>query len=54
MATGAPLANYLASKRVGNLLYLSGVIAVNPAAHKVITSYDDLPSAARRQLQRLG
>ncbi|NJM44044.1 MAG: hypothetical protein HC858_08875, partial [Brachymonas sp.] len=29
--TGQPLANYLAAKRVGDLLYLSGVIAVNPA-----------------------
>lgn len=54
MATGAPLANYLAAKRVGNLLYLSGVIAVDPAARKVISSYDDLPDEARDQLQTLG
>ena len=54
MSTGAPLANYLAAKRVGNMLYLSGVIAVDPAARKVITSYDDLPAAAQNQLQSLG
>ena len=54
MTTGAPLANYLAAKRVGNLLYLSGVIAVDPTVRKVITSYDDLPDEARRQLQMLG
>ena len=48
------MANYLAAKRVGNLLYLSGVIAVNPTARKVITSYDDLPDEARSQLQTLG
>ena len=54
MSTGAPLANYLASKRVGNMLYLSGVIAVDPSARKVITSYDDLPAAAQNQLQSLG
>ncbi len=54
MATGAPLANYLAAKRVGDMLYLSGVIAVDPAARKVITSYDDLPPQARAQLQTLG
>jgi 2-iminobutanoate/2-iminopropanoate deaminase len=51
---GQPLANYLAAKRVGNLLYMSGVIAVDPAAKKVITSYDDLPSHAREQLRTLG
>jgi 2-iminobutanoate/2-iminopropanoate deaminase len=51
---GQPLANYLAAKRVGNLLYMSGVIAVDPAAKKVITSYDDLPTHARAQLRKLG
>ncbi len=54
VAVGAPLANYLAAKRVGNMLYLSGVIAVDPAARKVVTSYDDLPVLARGQLQTLG
>ena len=54
MSTGAPLANYLAAKRVGNMLYLSGVIAVDPAARKVITAYDDLPVEGRSQLQSLG
>ncbi len=49
-----PLANYLAAKRVGNLLYMSGVIAVDPAAKKVITSYDDLPAHARAELRTLG
>lgn len=52
--TGKPLANYLAAKRVGNLLYMSGVIAVDPAAKKVITSYDDLPAHARADLRSLG
>ena len=54
MSTGTPLANYLAAKRVGNMLYLSGVIAVDPAARKVVTSYNDLPLAAQAQLQTLG
>ena len=52
--TAAPLANYLAAKRVGNMLYLSGVIAVDPAARKVVTSYTDLPLSAQTQLQALG
>ena len=54
MSTGVPLANYLAVKRVGSMLYLSGVIAVDPAARKVIATYDDLPAAAHDQLQSLG
>lgn len=49
-----PPANCLAAKRVGNLLYLSGVIAVDPAAKKVITSYEDLPPHARAQLRQMG
>mgnify|MGYP000645010329 CR=1 FL=1 len=53
-AIGAPLANYLAAKRVGNMLYLSGVIAVDPAARKVVTAYNDLPLEAQTQLQTLG
>ena len=51
---GKPLANYLAAKRVGNLLYMSGVIAVDPAHKKVITAYDDLPVHARQELRSLG
>ena len=54
MAAGAPLANYLAAKRIGNMLYMSGVIAVDPAARKVVTSYNDLPLEAQTQLQTLG
>jgi enamine deaminase RidA (YjgF/YER057c/UK114 family) len=54
MSIGAPLANYLSAKRVGNLLYLSGVIAVDPTTRKVINSYDDLPMNAQIQLQTLG
>ena len=48
------MANYLTTKRVGNMLYLSGVIAVDPTVRKVVTSYDDLPEEARNQLHTLG
>jgi enamine deaminase RidA (YjgF/YER057c/UK114 family) len=53
-AVGKPLANYLSAKRVGNLLYLSGVIAVDPASKRVISAYEDLPPSALPQLQTLG
>ena len=48
------MANYLTAKRVGNMLYLSGLIAVDPTVRKVVTSYDDLPEEARKQLLTLG
>lgn len=51
---GQPLANYLAAKRIGPMLYLSGVIAVDPSTRKVISQYDDLAANAQTQLQSLG
>ena len=53
-SVGQPLANYLASKRVGDTLYLSGVIAVDPGTRSVINSYDDLPAHALAELRSLG
>ncbi len=53
-SVGAPMANYLASKRVGNLLYMSGVIAVNSDSRQVVTSFDQLPPSAIAQLKPLG
>lgn len=53
-STGAPLANYLAAKRVGDMLYLSGVIAVNPSSRSVVSAYEQLPTAAQAQLRQLG
>lgn len=51
---GQPLANYLAAKRIGPMLYLSGVIAVDPSTRKVISQYDELAANAQTQLQSLG
>jgi 2-iminobutanoate/2-iminopropanoate deaminase len=47
-------ANDIACRRIGNLLYISGVAGVNIAAKKVIMSYDDLPAHARQELLSLG
>ena len=54
IGVGKPLANYLASKRVGNVIYMSGVIAVDSASRKVISVYDDLPLQALKELKSLG
>jgi 2-iminobutanoate/2-iminopropanoate deaminase len=53
-SAGKPLANYLASKRVGDTLYLSGVIAVDPGTRSVINAYEDLPEQALAPLRSLG
>ena len=47
-----PLANYLAAKRIGNMLYMSGVVAVE--AGQVLCSYNQLGDSARAQLKSLG
>ncbi len=54
ITVGKPLANYLAAKRVGDMLYLSGVVAVDPGTRSVVNEYSHLPPAAQLQLQQLG
>ena len=54
MPIGKPLANYAAYKRVGDTLYMSGVIAVDPAAQAVIEGYGQLPPEAEEALRSLG
>jgi enamine deaminase RidA (YjgF/YER057c/UK114 family) len=49
-----PLARYAAYRRVGDFVFLSGVIAVDPAAAKVVTGYADIPEAAAALLGRSG
>ena len=51
---GQPMANYAASKRVGDFLFLSGVVAVDPARRAVLDRYEDLPVTARAALGGLG
>jgi len=50
----APLARYAAYRRVGDLLFLSGVIAVDPAANKIVRGYADIPDAAATLIGRSG
>lgn len=42
--TARPLARYSAWQRRGDFIFLSGVIAVDPAAGKIIRGFDDLPA----------
>ncbi len=54
MSVGAPLANYAASRRAGDFVFLSGVIAVDPQTRRGIDSYLQLGAAARQELAGLG
>ena len=54
MSTGKPMANYAAAKRMGDFVFLSGVVAVDPARGAVLDHYDDLPPEARQALAGLG
>ena len=49
-----PLARYAAYRRVGDFVFLSGVIAVDPAASKIVKGYADIPDAAAELLGRTG
>jgi enamine deaminase RidA (YjgF/YER057c/UK114 family) len=54
MSTGQPLARYAAMKRIGDIVYFSGVIAVDPATRSVIERFDQLPADVRQRLGESG
>lgn len=49
-----PLARYAAYRRVGDFVFLSGVIAVDPASSTIVKGYADIPDAAATRLGRTG
>ncbi len=51
---GQPLARYAAARQLGEYLYLSGVIAVDPTSGEVLERYRQLPDTARSALKALG
>ena len=54
MSMGKPMANYAAARRVGDFVFVSGVVAVDPARKAIVQSYDELPEQARAELRTLG
>jgi 2-iminobutanoate/2-iminopropanoate deaminase len=52
--TAQPLAKYAAWKRRGDFIFLSGVIAVNPALGLIVKNYADIPQQARELLGQTG
>ncbi|MEX3073347.1 RidA family protein [Vibrio alginolyticus] len=51
---GAPLARYASFRRVGDLIYFSGVIAVNPEERKIVKGFEDIPYHAAQMLGQTG
>lgn len=54
MGTGTPMARYAAAKRVGDFVFMSGVVATDPATRRAIGQYDELPGHAQAALKGLG
>jgi enamine deaminase RidA (YjgF/YER057c/UK114 family) len=51
---GQPMANYAAARRAGDFVFVSGVVAVDPARKAIVQSYEELPPHAREQLRTIG
>ena len=51
---GQPMAKYAAAKRIGDFVFMSGVVAVDPATRRAVSSYEVLPDTGRSALQGLG
>lgn len=49
-----PLARYAAWRRAGDYVFLSGVIAVDPEAGKIVNGYADIPSVAAERIGKTG
>ena len=49
-----PLARYAAWCCAGDFIYLSGIIAVDPAASRIVRGYDDIPHEAATLIGRTG
>lgn len=54
MTIAQPLAKYSAWRRAGDFVFLSGVIAVDPAAGTIVKGYADIPPDARQLLGQTG
>jgi enamine deaminase RidA (YjgF/YER057c/UK114 family) len=54
MSIAQPLAKYSAWRRAGDFVFLSGIIAVDPARGTIVKGYADIPREARALLGETG
>ncbi|MDP3356401.1 MAG: RidA family protein [Polaromonas sp.] len=53
-SAGQPMASYAAARRAGDFVFVSGVVAVDPARMAVLQSYEELPGPALQALRGIG
>lgn len=53
-SAATPLARYSAWQRRGDFVFLSGVIAVDPLAGRIVRGFDDIPAAAAQAIGKTG
>ena len=53
-AAGQPLARYSSWRRAGDLVLMSGVIAVDPSSGQVLDRFEQVPEAVRQELGATG
>lgn len=49
-----PLSRYAPFRRAGDLIFLAGIVAADPATGKVVSGYADLPPDVRKQAGETG
>ena len=49
-----PLSRYAPYRRAGDLVYFSGIIAVDPALGRIVKGYEDIPEDARTWIGATG
>ena len=54
MSNGKSMAHYAASRRVGDFVFMSGVVAVDPLTRRGVNTYEDIPTKALATLRKLG
>ena len=54
MSLGTPMANYAAARRVGDFVFMSGIVAVDPQRRRAVIGFEDIPESAREALRPLG
>jgi len=54
MNIAQPLAKYAVWRRAGDLVFLSGVVAVEPTTSTIVKGYADIPPEARKLLGETG
>ena len=54
MGIGKPMANYAATRRAGDFVFVSGIVGVDPERKVIVQSYEELPVHALESLRGLG